>query len=132
MLDQALLAAASSGATTLVTAMATDGWKAARSGMSRLLGRGDPGRQAAVEAHLDEHDAAVRSTADADALLLERSPEVAGELRQLTARIQSSLSPAQQAWISAHTIVQHVTASGQGSIAGGAIGGNVIFQDRPQ
>ncbi|MEJ3745506.1 hypothetical protein WEI85_19715 [Actinomycetes bacterium KLBMP 9797] len=144
MLEEALLMAASTGATTLVTAMATDGWQAARDGVARLLGRGEPARQAAVESRLDEHEAAVRGADDTDALrerlaagwrtdlelLLERSPEALQELRVLTAQIQGALSPAQQAWVSAHTIVQHINASGQGSIAGGAIGGNVIFHGR--
>ncbi|MDT7595392.1 MAG: hypothetical protein QOJ06_938 [Pseudonocardiales bacterium] len=45
--------------TTAVGAMATDTWQATRSGVTWLLGRGEPARQAGTEAQLDDGNAAV-------------------------------------------------------------------------
>lgn len=102
-MEAELAALASSGATALVGAMATDGWEQARSGMGRLLGRGRARRQAAVEDLLDD-DAELLAAAPLserartrDALtmrwqqqvesLLIELPQVAEELRALAARL---------------------------------------------
>ncbi len=72
-MDPELMALATSAATTVVTAMATDAWQAVRAGVARLLGRGD-GRveQLALE------------TLDEDAANLSMEPTSEGR-RDLTA-----------------------------------------------
>jgi|GEM_PF-1759830 hypothetical protein len=145
MLKDALAALANSAATTLAAAMATDAWQTARDGIVRLFGR-DRNRQVALRTRLDEHNDSVSTAQDAAGqrerlipawqvdfeLLLAQHPEAAQPLAELVEQVRGRLTAAQQAWISAHTIVQNITASGPGAVAGGAIAGNVIFhQDAP-
>ncbi|MEV7447035.1 hypothetical protein AB0O22_38830 [Streptomyces sp. NPDC091204] len=54
MLDAALVALAESGGSAVVQAAGTDAWNGLRSGVARLLGRGDEGREQAELARLDQ------------------------------------------------------------------------------
>jgi hypothetical protein len=145
MLDAALAALATSGATTLAAAMATDAWQTARDGILRLFGR-DSSSQAALRTRLDAHNESVSVSQDSTGqrerlvpawqvdleLLLAQHPEAAQPMADLLQQVRGQLSAAQRAWLSAHTVVQDITASGPGAVAGGAIGGNVIFyRDAP-
>jgi anti-sigma factor RsiW len=139
MLTEALVALASTAGTTLVGAMATDAWQTARTGITRLFGRGSEARRADIEAQLDRNEAAVRQSERPDQIrqmlapgwqvelqgLLEQSPEAEPELRELVGQIQQALPAAQRAWV--QNIVQNVTASASGAFAAGAIGGNVNY-----
>jgi hypothetical protein len=132
---ETMVALAASAASNVVAAMATDAWRTARDGLSRLFGRQSEQRQAAITAQLDGNEALVEGAADPDQArqqlaglwqmelqaLLQSDPELADELRTLVEQIKAKLPPPQQVW------TQHVTASGQGSFAGGSIGGNVNF-----
>jgi hypothetical protein len=133
---ESIEALAMSGAATLVGAMATDAWQAARSAIARLFGHGDKRRQEVAETRLD-HAAAEVENADAAqrdqvrerlmgswqtrlADLLEENPQEETELRLLIDRLRRQLPPSQQAW------VQNVSASAPGAVAQGVMGGNII------
>ncbi|MGH3950776.1 MAG: hypothetical protein ACRDSE_16940 [Pseudonocardiaceae bacterium] len=129
MLAEGLAALAGAGGTALVGAMATDAWRATRSGVARLFGRGGPARQTAIEAQLDGNAALVAQAEDPDearqnlaavwrlelAALLRQHPETEDELRALVARIHEALPAAQQTWVQTNiardqatqNIVQH-------------------------
>ncbi|MEU0679405.1 hypothetical protein [Streptomyces albogriseolus] len=138
MLDQTLAALALSGATTVVAAMATDAWEAARTGTARLLGRGEPPRQATVEHQLDADAELVLSEADSPgarrelvpvwnrrlAAFLRENPAAADELRALLDEIRPALPQGESCW------VQQVTAHGQGT-AFGVQGGDIHYHAGP-
>ncbi|WKX69223.1 hypothetical protein [Streptomyces sp. XD-27] len=134
MLEELILA----GGTTVVGAMATDSWMAARDGVARLFrGRGED-RQAAIEAQLDNNAALVVRAADAERArrsllpvwllelesLLDQHPDVAGELRELVSEIQRRLPETQRAW------VQNNVAKDGGQVFA-VQGGNVIVHQTP-
>ena len=54
MLAEALMALAALAGNTVVAAAVTDAWEAARQGIARLLGRGDPEKTKLAERRLDE------------------------------------------------------------------------------
>jgi hypothetical protein len=136
-----LVQLATSGATTLIGAAATDLWKDARAGFIKLFGRGDAGREAAAARRLDSLTATVESVDpdERDSVreqqlpvwrtrledLLEEDPGAAEQLRGLRDDLAARLPVPQQQW------VQNITASAPGSRAYGAMGGNVIFYEAP-
>lgn len=54
MLAETLMALAALAGNTVVAAATTDAWEAARRGIARLLGRGDPSRTEVAERRLAE------------------------------------------------------------------------------
>lgn len=131
MLEDALATLAMTGATTVVAAMATSAWDAARTGVLRLFGRG-AAEPAAIEAQLDGNNALVARAEDGERArqslvgswrlqleeLLQQHPDVAGELQDVVADVQAKLPQTQQFW------VQNVIARDHGH-AYGAMHGNV-------
>jgi dsRNA-specific ribonuclease len=128
-----LVQLATSGATTLIGAAATDAWQQARAGFARLLGRGDADKQALAARRLDALTAAVSEAAEPDKVreqmlpvwqtrltdLLEEDPAAADLLRALRDELQERLPAPQQQW------VQNVTASAPGAVAQGVVFGNI-------
>jgi hypothetical protein len=106
------------GATTIVAAMATDTWSAAREGAAQLFRRG-LGQQAHIEVQLDANAALVGQARDADRArgaltglwqleaFLTRHPDAAEELGTLIAHIQAGLPEAQQQWVQHNTARDH-------------------------
>ncbi|MGC4987311.1 hypothetical protein ACLQ18_43195 [Streptomyces sp. DT193] len=135
---ESLAAVATAASTTLVAAMATDAWSAARSGVLRLFGRDDAPEQGALVALLESEAALVSEAEDPEAArrqlapawqlrleqFLHAHPEVADDVRELTRRLQDELPAQQRHW------VQHVEARDHGQ-AFGAQGGNVIVHQEP-
>jgi hypothetical protein len=131
----ALLAA---GATTVVSAAATDAWGLARAGFGRLLGRGDAGRESAEITRLDALAAAVEQAPveERDDVrqrrrngwlvrlgdLVEDDPAAVQELHGLVEELTPRLPQAR--W------VQHNTARDHGQVFA-ALGGNVIVHQTP-
>jgi len=105
-----LLVLAAQAAQTVVAAASTDAWGAAKSGLARLLGRGDEKRAALAERRLEEARerlaaasgpeeeqaraqlAAAWQTRLVD--LLEEYPDAAAGLRALVERLQAALPAA--------------------------------------
>ncbi|MFB4194003.1 hypothetical protein [Streptomyces carpaticus] len=120
MLEELVLAAGA----TVVGAMATDGWQAARDGVVRLFRRGgaDEEEAAQVGGQLDRGAARVARADDAERArarlvplwqdefqdLLRRHPEAAEELRALIDEITASLTAERREGIRSR--VQHITA----------------------
>ncbi len=112
-----LVQLATSGATTLVTAAATELWKDTRQGFLRMLGRGDSRREELAGQRLDALAEAVQQAPEAqrDAVrrqqaqmwqtrladLLQEDPEMAHGLQELIAGMQQRQSAASQQWVSA-------------------------------
>ncbi len=129
-LDPAVQAAVIAGGTTLVSAMATDAWQAARGAFARLLGRGDQARQALAEKRLDESAGHLTGLAGEEldearaALLptwqtrlsdlLEEHPELADELSRVTAQVRERLD----------AVTNVARVSDAGAVA---IGGNIML-----
>lgn len=127
---------ATSGATTLVGAAATDAWQHARDGFARLLGRGREDREAVAERRLQALAAEVeRAPLDERAGLrqrllpawqtrladlLEEDPAAAELLRGLVDEVRERLPSVQQQW------VQHITATACGAVAQGVMFGKII------
>ncbi|ANJ05538.1 hypothetical protein [Streptomyces parvulus] len=135
---ESLAAVATAASTTLVAAMATDAWGAARSGLLRLFRRGEGPEEGAMAALLESEAALVAEAEDAEAArrqlapawrlrleqFLRAHPEVADEVRELTRRLEDELPARERHW------VQHVEARDHGQ-AFGAQGGNVIVHQEP-
>ncbi|MFC4532695.1 hypothetical protein [Sphaerisporangium dianthi] len=122
--------------TTIVAAMATSAWDTVRHQVAEFVRRFGAKEQAdAAEALLDGNAAQIERAKDPEKArtrlrggweqiledLLADRPDAADELRSLVTRAQAALPPAQRTW------VQTITASGPGSVAAGAMGGDVIF-----
>jgi hypothetical protein len=122
MVTDELLALASAGGAALVGAVAKDAWAAAKGGFARLLGRGDPAREAAVEHQLERTRTALQGAGpEADQVrgqqeavwagrledLLAENPDAAAELTALVRQITEATGTR-----SAGHVVQHATASG--------------------
>jgi hypothetical protein len=124
-----------SGATILVTAAATDAWKATRAGFIRLFGRGEPAQEATMERRLDalaatvdqtapDHRADIRDQERARWLvrltdLVEDDPSALGELQSLVEQLAAQLPPQQQTWVQsniARDSAQLFAAQGGGTI----------------
>jgi len=141
MLAEALAELASVGGTALVTAMVTDSWEGIRARFARVIGRGHPTVVEAVEAQLDQSCAVLagltgpdleRARAEQGIVwqirlkdLLEQSPGLAPELRDLIAETQSQIS-----WAGGR-VEQHITAFDQAQqVVQGQGVQNVTFGDR--
>lgn len=136
---------ASQAARTLISLAATTAWEAGKRGFAQLLGRGDPERVELAERRLEETREQLAGAGDpgdpADQVqqrlqatwqtrmadLLEEHPDLAGDLRALVDRMQSSL-PAGTVSAADHSVAAGrdvtITASG-GGVAAGSIQGSV-------
>jgi len=110
MLVEGLVALASLAGNTVVAAVTTDAWEAARRGFARLLGRGNPKQEQLAEQRLEETRQQLAAAEDADleqarsalaerwagrlADLLEEDPGVEEELRTLVQEIRAALPAA--------------------------------------
>jgi hypothetical protein len=139
----ALMALAVLAGNTLVTAVVTDAWEAARKGFAKLIGRGDPDKTEAAERRLEDTHALLAQASGGDAEqvraalvaqwttriadLLEDDPGVEGDLRALVEQVRAQL-PAQAVTAMDHAIAAggdvNISASG-GGVAAGVIHGNV-------
>lgn len=129
--DEWLVALATSGATTLVTAAATDAWHEALAGFRKLFGHGDPERENLAEHRLTaaaakieradettrdgvrEAEASIWSTGLAD--LLEEEPDQAEALRALIGRVEALLPQAENGRVAAIG-TGHVETANSGGI----------------
>jgi hypothetical protein len=138
-----MVALALLAAQTVVAAVSTDAWGAAKRGVAQLLGRGDAERERLAAQRLDQArdqlaaapgQQAEQVRADLVAVwrtrladLLEEDPEVAGDLQALVDRIQAEL-PVGAVAAADHAVAAgrdvNVTASGSG-VAAGVIHGDV-------
>lgn len=130
---------ATAGANALVGAMATDAWRAAKTGVVRLFGRTGPEQQAAIEVQLSRNATRVEQAQDAISVrqrlapawqlelesLLSEHPDAAAELTALIAEIRTQLPPAERGW------VQTNIARDRGTLFA-AQGGNVIVHQTAQ
>ena len=114
MLTETLSALAAAGGTTVVTAMATDGWSAVKQRVPRLFGRVDPTRVAVVDGQLDDDADTVAGAPEAEreqaqaelapawrrrfVRLLEEQPSAEAELREAITAIEAALPPRLQTW----------------------------------
>ncbi|MER7946764.1 hypothetical protein ABTY59_05130 [Streptomyces sp. NPDC096079] len=104
MLVEGLVAVAAAGGGAIVQAAATDAWAGMRSGVARILGRGDTGREQVELERLDQTRAELESAGDGAGaervqtvlvtrwqtrleMLLEQLPE--GERQQVVAELQA-------------------------------------------
>jgi hypothetical protein len=123
------------GATTIVSAMATDAWHAVRGGVLRLF-RGHGQSRSTIEEQLDEDAELVERDEDPDAArgdlaglwrrrlarLLAESPDAADDLSALIEQAGALLAPEQTAWVQNNIALQ-------GGRTYGAMGGNVIHYE---
>ncbi|MFB7509761.1 hypothetical protein, partial [Streptomyces broussonetiae] len=132
-MDESLTTLAMTGATTIMSAMATSAWAAARAGTIRLFRRFEPEDQRALEARLDREAVLVRQEPDPDSArrdlvggwrlqlvaLLREHPEAEAEIEALVASVNAQLpSEGKASWI------QNVSAKDHG-MAFGAQGGSI-------
>jgi hypothetical protein len=124
--QQLLQALALTGGTTVVAAMATDGWQAVRVRIARLFRRGDPAHRSAIDAQLANSNTLVAQAEDADRArtglaalwqlqleaLLRECPDAEEELRALIAEVSDALPQAQQSWVQNITARDHSHAYG--------------------
>jgi hypothetical protein len=136
--QQILEALALTGATTVVAAMATNAWQAARAGTARLFRHDGPARQEAAAAQLEADAALVARAGNAERArrgliprwqleleeLLRDHGDAAGEVQALVREVRSLLPRAQQSW------VQNNIARDHGQVFA-AMGGNVIVHQGP-
>ncbi|MEV7601221.1 hypothetical protein AB0O91_28035 [Kitasatospora sp. NPDC089797] len=127
---------AAAGAATVVGAMFTDGWEAARTGFVRLFRRGGQGQETAVEAQLTSGAELVQRAEDTDAArqsleplwrfqlaeLLRRHPEAVAEL---TSWVEQSRAAEAQ---TLPAVVQNVEAR-DNSRVNAVVHGNVIVHE---
>ena len=138
MVAETLTALATTGANTLVAAMATDAWQVAKSGVVRLFRRVDREQQAGIEEQLNRNAVRVEQAEDGNSArqrlapgwqlelesLLAEDPDAADELQALITEIQKQLPPVQQAWVQTNIARDHSTLFA-------AQGGNVIVHQAP-
>ncbi|MFE5967212.1 hypothetical protein [Streptomyces sp. NPDC056463] len=109
MLVEGLIAVAGAGGAAIVQAAATDAWAGMRSGVARILGRGDADRERAELERLDQTRAELESAGGGDGaerlqtlvatrwqtrleVLLEQLPD--GEREQVVAELQALVAQA--------------------------------------
>ncbi|MFD0579543.1 ATP-binding protein [Dactylosporangium darangshiense] len=121
MVPETLAALATAGATTVVGAMATDAWNAAKNGIVGLFGRAGLREQQVVETQLERHARQVASAVDMDATrrrlaaawevelesLLASDPDIVEELRTLITSIQDQLPQGQRTWVQTNIARDH-------------------------
>jgi hypothetical protein len=119
-LDPALAALTTAGASAVVAAMATDAWRSVRSGVARLLGRGQPDRVAALERELEESradlerlegDARQRAATSKEAALRSALAELLTEQPQSREALVELLTLAYAGNPSVSTVTQFATAT---------------------
>lgn len=137
MIAETLTALAGAGASTLVSAMATDLWQGTREGVARVFGRHSPDRETGVVALLDE-DARTVGSADGNEVgavrqelvpvwrrrmlaLLTEHPEAVEELRGLVERTAPLLSGGQQRWVQTNIAYDSATQLA-------VQGGNIVYR----
>ncbi|MFF3676266.1 hypothetical protein ACFYYS_20145 [Streptomyces sp. NPDC002120] len=81
MLDAALAALAAAGGAAVVQAAGTDEWNGLRSGVARLLGRGDEAREQAELARLDHTATALLAVEPASAERMQLRQEASWQAR---------------------------------------------------
>ena len=117
-----LVELATSGANTLVSAVATSGWNVVRDGFAQLFGKGDPTRRKVIEARLDsmpdgdERDVDAWTTRLSD--LLQERPDLAEELRALIALAAQSGVPTSTTYTQTNTARDNAT---QYNVQGGSM-----------
>ncbi|HXL92193.1 MAG TPA: hypothetical protein VN969_24900 [Streptosporangiaceae bacterium] len=135
-MDPDLAALAATGGNALVSAMATDAWRAARDAVARLFSRHAEERKSAVEAQLDGNQSLVTRAGQQDqaraalvplwemelSLLLTEHPGAAADLRRLIDEIRSALPGPEQSWTQTN-----IATSGSRLFA--AQGGNVVVHE---
>jgi hypothetical protein len=85
-MDPELSSLASTAATTVVQLLTTDAWERLKSALGSLWSRSRPGKEAALEAQLDESRAEVMAAGDdAEQVRTELTAEWQGRLRRLLA-----------------------------------------------
>lgn len=133
-MDEQLTALAMTGATTIMAAMATSAWAAARAGVIRLFHRSGSEEQRTLEAQLDREAAMVQQEQDPDSarqdfvggwrrqlvVLLSEHPEARSELEALVKSVEAQLPHKQQ------TVQIQANIAKDNGFAAGAQGGNVI------
>jgi hypothetical protein len=133
-----LEALALTGAMTVVAAMATDAWQAARAGTARLFRHDGPARQEAAAVRLEADAALVARTDNAERArrgliprwqleleeLLRDHADAAGEVQALVREVRSLLPGAQESW------VQNNIARDHGQVFA-SLGGNVVVHQGP-
>lgn len=137
-----------SGASTLVSAAATDTWKTARAGFLKLFAHGDPQRERIAANRLDEAAAQVESTGAEhrdevrEALvqvwrvrlgdLLEEQPDAAEQVRALIEQVYAALPAARQHWAQAIGTGAVITANSGGvNIANSGAIGDITLRAEP-
>ncbi|WIN00120.1 hypothetical protein ACTOB_003804 [Actinoplanes oblitus] len=116
-----LVQLASSGATTLVTAAATDLWKDLRPAFTRLLGRGDPQREIEAGQQLDALAATVEQVPEEQQDVVRRE-----QAQQWQTQLADLLHEHPQAAEALERIVaEQRTQSGGQSVTGSSVGGAV-------
>ena len=134
MLQELILA----GGTTVVEAMATDSWAAARDGVARLFRHRGEEEQSAIEAQLDNNAALVARAGDGERArqslvplwvlelesLLNEYPDAVPELRTLISDIEATRPTAQKTWV--QTNIARDNARVFASMAG-----NVVVHEAP-
>lgn len=125
-----------SGATTLVGAMATDAWQAARNKLAELVGRRDPAQEPKLKSQLDSSAELIAGAANAEQArqalvpmwhmqleqLLQHDHSIADDLRRLIDDVRDSLPESQQNWVQN---VQNNIAK-NGGLVFASQGGNVF------
>ena len=107
-----IIALATTGAAALVSAVATDAWTVARSGIARLFGRGSADRDKAAEAWMDRTAVALTQAGTSEreevfrtqvavwaarlSDLLEEYPELRQDVERLTGEVRAQLPAARQ------------------------------------
>lgn len=135
---------------TLVSAAVTDAWAAARSGIARLFGRGDAGKEKAAEDRLDNtanvlsqgdpsaHEATLRAQAAEWTTrlsdLLEEHPELREDLARWTEQVWAQLPAARQQWLQAIATgpVTQISTGGASVANTGVVMGGIHVESPPQ
>src|SRR5450755_1892656 len=146
MLAETLAALAALAGNTVVAAATTDAWEAARRGLARLLGRGDPDRTQVAERRLAETREQLTAAEGTDleqvraalagrwagrlADLLEEHPDAEADLRALVQEIQAALPPGTVS-ATGHAVAagRDVNVSAPGGVGAAVIHGNVTQPD---
>lgn len=142
-LAEELLSLVSLASRTVLAAAATDAWETAKSGIARLLGRGDLHSTEVAERRLEQTRQQLTGASPADRAqleatwrtrlldLLDEQPDAAADLRTLIQHLQALLpvgvvSAADRGVVAGRDV--RVTASG-GGVAAGAVHGNISLQN---
>lgn len=126
MLEQALIALATSGGTAVVQAAGTDAWAGLRRAVARWLGRGDTQREQVELERLDQTATALQGTGPGEAEQARIRQEAAWQARIETAL--ESLTDAERVQAAEELrslLAQHAPHGGVSAPGGLAVSGNV-------